>query len=165
MSLCNMGTALKLAHVLGSIGYCAALLALLLLHASLPDPAEVEQFAMLRIAMGNVVKWLLLPATALVVLSGLLAMAVSRTYKSAGWVWLKLATGVLILEGTLVYVQAPMERAGRQGLAALAGGFDFISQAPTLVAEWRSIWIILGVAVVNIVLGIYRPRLGRRRQA
>ncbi|MCY4264465.1 MAG: hypothetical protein OXE78_06380 [Gammaproteobacteria bacterium] len=158
----NTGKALKFAHIIGSTGFCAALLALLVLHASLPEPSKLEQFAMLRITMGNVVKWLLLPSTALVVLSGLFAMALNDIYKSAGWVWLKLATGVLILEGTLVYVQAPMERAGREGVAALAGEFDFISIGAILAAERNSAWVILGVALVNIVLGVYRPRLSRR---
>ncbi len=157
-----LAKSLKLAHVAGATGFCAALLALLVLHASLPDPRQIEQFAMLRIAMGNVASWLLLPSMLLVVVSGLISMAASEVYKNAGWVWLKLATGVLVLEGTLVYVQGPMERAGREGLRALAGEIDPATLATTLAAERNSIWIILGVAAVNVVLAIYRPKLSRR---
>lgn len=155
---------LKFLHIAGTIGFCAALLALLLLHASLPDPAQLEQFASIRLAMGNVAKWLLLPSTGLVVVSGLIAMALNDAYKNAGWVWVKLATGVLILEGTLVYVQAPMERAANNAQSALAGDFDPGSLGSVLNAEWNSIWVILGVAVVNIILGVYRPRILRRSQ-
>jgi uncharacterized membrane protein len=153
---------LKLAHIVGTIGFCAALLALLLLHASLPDPAQLEQFASIRLAMGNVAKWLLLPSTGLVVVSGLIAMAVNDVYKNAGWVWVKLATGVLILEGTLVYVQAPMERAANNAQSALEGDFDLSSLGTVLNSEWNSIWVILAVAVVNVVLGVFRPRIIRQ---
>lgn len=162
MSRITQSKTLKLAHVAGSTGFCAALLALLALHASLPEPGFTEEFVMLRIAMGNVAKWLLLPSTALVVVTGLFSMAASDVYKNAGWVWLKLATGILVLEGTLVYVQAPMERAARNGLLALEGEFDPSQLGATLASEWNSIWIILGVALVNVVLGVYRPKLSRR---
>ena len=153
---------MKFLHVIGSIGFCGALLALIVLHASLPDPEAVAQFAALRMAMGNVAAWVLLPSTGLVVVSGLLAMAMNDRFKSAGWTWAKLASGVLILEGTLVYVQAPMERAAGDALATLEGELDLSSLGATLVSEWASFWVILGVAAVNIVLGVYRPRFSRR---
>lgn len=156
---------LKFLHIVGTVGFCAALLALLVLHASLPDPSQLQQFASIRIAMGNVAKWLLLPSTGLVVVSGLIAMALNDVYKNAGWVWVKLATGVLILEGTLVYVQAPMERAANDARSALEGEFDLSSLGSVLGAEWSSIWVILAVAVVNIVLGVYRPRILRQSAA
>ena len=90
-------------------------------------------------------------------------MAFSDVYKNAGWVWIKLASGVLVFEGTLVHVQAPMERAARQGLAALAGEFDAGQLGATLDAEYYALWIILGVAVANIVLAIYQPKFSRAR--
>ena len=58
--------------------------------------------------MGAVATWIFLPALALTLLSGLLAMALNRAYLNAGWAWVKLATGVLMFEGGLVYVQGPM---------------------------------------------------------
>lgn len=156
---------LKFLHIISSTGFCAALLSLLILHASLPEAAEVEKFAMLRITMGNVAKWLLLPSAALVLVSGLLSMALSDAFKSAGWVWAKLATGVLVLEGTLVSVQAPMERAARNAQSALEGEFDLNNLDATLVTEWYSFWVILGIAIVNIILGVYRPRFSRRQKS
>jgi len=153
---------MKFLHIIGTIGFCAALLALLLLHASLPEPSQLEQFASIRLAMGNVAKWLLLPSTGLVVVSGLIAMAMNDVYKNAGWVWAKLLTGILVLEGTLVYVQAPMQRAANDAQAALDGDFDLSSLGTVLGAEWNSIWVILGVAMVNIFLGVYRPRFLRQ---
>lgn len=154
---------LKFLHIVGSTGYCAALLALIVLHGSLPDPAELEQFSALRIAMANIASWLLLPSTGLVMVSGLIAMGFNESYKVAGWAWAKLATGVLILEASLVYVQGPMERAAASARLALQGDVDLAILAGSLSSEWFSFWVVLGVAVVNIVLGVFRPRFSRKR--
>jgi uncharacterized membrane protein len=156
---------LKFLHIVGSTGYCAALLSLLVLHVSLPDPAELEQFSALRIVMGNIAAWLLLPSTGLVMVSGLIAMGFNESYKIAGWAWAKLATSVLVLEATLVYVQAPMERASASAQLALAGEADPISLVGSLASEWYSFWIVLGVAAINIVLGVFRPRFSRKRNS
>jgi len=117
---------------------------------------------MLRITMGNVATWLLLPSTGLAVVSGLFSMAANDLYKNAGWAWVKLATGVLVLEGTLVYVQAPMQRAAIAAQAALDGELDLSTLGTSLAAEWGSFWVILGVAAVNIGLAVFRPRIIRR---
>lgn len=153
---------MKLLHVIGSLGFCAALLALIMLHAALPDPEDQREFMALRVTMGLVAGWLLLPSTLLVLVSGLLAMALSEAYKNAGWVWAKLATGVLVMEGTLVYVQAPLEKAAANAQALAAGMFDPGELGVLLEAERNSVGIILGVAMVNILLGVYRPRFTRR---
>ncbi len=158
-----MRRALKFLHTMGAIGFCGALAALLALHASLPDPARLEQFAAVRISMGAVATWLLLPSMGLVVVSGLLAMAFGDNFHSAGWAWAKLATGVLVFEGTLVAVQGPMERAARDARAALGGELSPLELVAALRAEWGSLWVILGVAIINVVLGVWRPRFSRRQ--
>jgi uncharacterized membrane protein len=162
--MASMNKTMKLLHVIGSIGFCAGLLALLSLHASLPNPAQGREFAVLRETMGSVAVWLLLPSTALVVVSGLLAMAFSDYFKNAGWVWIKLATGVLVMEGTLVYVLAPMQKAAANAQTVLDDTFNPAELDQVLSAEWGSFWVILGLALVNILLGIYRPRLSRKIQ-
>lgn len=159
-----MRKALKLCHSLAAIGFCGALASLLVLHASLPDPVELERFAAVRIAMGAIATWLLLPSMALVVLTGMFSMAYTQSYASAGWVWAKLGSGILVLEGTLVSVQGPMERAARQAHAALAGEIDATVLTVPLQSEWGSIWVILGVGVVNVILGVWRPPLLRREK-
>ena len=99
-----MRKTLKFLHTVGAIGYAGAAAALLVLHAQLPDPEDLERFATLRMAMGAVAERILLPSIALVLVSGLLAMAFNRAFHNAGWVWLKLIFGVLVFEGTLVSV-------------------------------------------------------------
>jgi len=144
---------------MGAVGFIGAIAALLILHASLPEPTDLERFAILRSAMGNVAKWLLLPSMAAVVCSGLVSMAVVSAYQSAGWAWAKLLSGIVILEGTLVYVQAPMERAAERAAAALAGDLPVSALGTTLQPEWGSFWVIGGVAVANVALGVWRPSL------
>lgn len=157
-----MRKTLKFLHTMGSIGYCGALAGLLVLHTALPDPSDLERFATLRITMGRIAEWLLLPSIGVVTISGLLAMGATTAYLNAGWVWAKLASGILILEGTLVYVQAPMERAARQAQAALAGEIPWAELNAPLGSEWGSFWVLMTVGVVNVALGVWRPRFERR---
>ncbi len=159
MSRRALRSTIKFLHTMGAVGFIGAIAALLILHASLPEPTDLERFTILRTAMGNVAKWLLLPSMATVVCSGLLSMAVVSAYQSAGWAWAKLLSGIIILEGTLVYVQAPMERAAERAAAALAGETPVAELGVTLQPEWGSFWVIGGVAVANVALGVWRPRL------
>ncbi len=156
-----MRKTVKLLHTMGAVGFIGAIAALIALHVSLPDPSDVERFAAVRIGMANIAKWILLPSMATVVCSGLLSMAVVPAYGSAGWAWAKLLSGILILEGTLVYVQAPMRRAGERAMAALSGDPQTVELGATLQPEWGSFWVIGAVGVANVVLGIWRPRFIR----
>lgn len=159
-----MRRTLKFLHTMSAIGFTGAIAALIVLHTLLPDPSDLQRWAVLREAMGAVARWILFPSMAVVVVSGLFAMAASTIYQNAGWVWAKLLSGILVLEGTLVYVQAPMERGARAAEAALAGEVPVAELGASLGAEWGSFWVIGGVAVVNVVLGIWRPRFARRRR-
>jgi hypothetical protein len=149
---------LKILHTLGSVGFCGALAALLVIHASLPSPDDLERFAVLRTTMGTIARWMLLPSMGLVVVSGLFALGANPAFHSAGWVWIKLLSGILVFEGTLFSVQGPMERAARDARAGLAGEIDAVALAAPLHAEWVSLWIILMVGIANVVLGVWRPR-------
>lgn len=96
---------------MASIGFTGAPAALILLHLSLPDPTELERFAALREAPAMVATWLLPPSMAGVILSGLLSIAVTPAFHDVGRVRVKLAFGIVVFEGTLAFVQAPI-RAG-----------------------------------------------------
>lgn len=153
---------IKFLHTMASIGFLGAIIAFLVLHAHLPEPAELERFAALRIAMGAVARWVLLPSMGLVLVSGLLSMAVVPAYQNQGWVWAKLLSGAIVFEGTLVYVQGPMERAAERAQAALAGEVPVSDLGLTLSPEWGSFWVIGAVAVANVVLGVWRPRFRKK---
>jgi hypothetical protein len=149
---------LKFLHTMAAIGFTGGLASLLVLHASLPDPVELEPFAALRMAQGAVAQWILFPSMGLVLVSGLLAMAVTPSFQDRAWVWAKLATGILVFEGTLAYVQAPMERAAGRARMALSVEIPVTELGATLRPEWSSFWVMLCVGVANVVLGVWRPR-------
>ena len=137
---------------------------LLVLNHFTPEPAALAEYARMRAAMGAIASWLLLPSIAVVLFGGLMAMAMNPAYHNAGWAWIKLATGILVFEGTLSAVQGPLQKQAEIAAAALAGRIDPAQIGDTLGAEAASLWILLAVALVNVVLGIWRPR-SKRRQA
>lgn len=154
-----MRKVMKFLHTIAAIGYTGGIASLLVIHAALPAPSELQPFAALRMAQGAITQWILFPSMALVLVSGLLAMAVTPSFQDRAWVWAKLATGILVFEGTLAYVQAPMERAANRARLALTGEFPVADLGATLPPEWTTFWVMMSVAVVNVILGIWRPRL------
>ncbi|MBL8950262.1 MAG: hypothetical protein JNK82_05775, partial [Myxococcaceae bacterium] len=94
-----MRPTLKFLHELSSAGIIGALLThLVLLSVASATPVE---YATLRRAIEVLTRWVLLPSLAVVLLSGLFAIAVHRPYHSTGWPWLKALTGIALFEGTL----------------------------------------------------------------
>lgn len=149
----------KILHTLASMGFGGALAALIVLHLLLPEPADLQRFAALRIAQGAIAQWILLPSMAGVLLSGVLSMAITPGFHNAGWAWAKLGTGIIVFEGTLAFVQAPMERAADRARQALSGELSVAELGTSLPNEWGPFWVILAVAVLNVVLGVWRPRI------
>ena len=152
---------LKFLHTMGSAGLLGAMAALVVMLSLAPAPAALAGYAAVRGAMGAVATWIFLPSLALCLMSGLLAMALNRAYLNAGWAWIKLATGVLMFEGGLVYIQGPMKREAEQSARALAGLFDPAALARSLEGERGTLWVLLAVATANVALGIWRPRILR----
>jgi hypothetical protein len=152
---------LKFLHTMGAAGVLGAMASLVVMLALAPAPAALPGYAAIRGAMGAVATWVFLPSLAVTLLSGLLAMALNRGYLNAGWAWVKLATGVLMFEGGLVYVQGPMRREAEQSAQALAGLLDPTALAASLEGERGTLWVLLAVATANVVLGIWRPRILR----
>ncbi|MFD1278749.1 hypothetical protein [Methylobacterium goesingense] len=152
---------MKFLHTMGATGLMGAMAALVVMLGVAPPPSALGGYAAARGAMGAVATWIVLPSLALTLVSGLLAMTLNRGLLQAGWAWLKLATGVLMFEGVLVYVQGPMRQEAEQSALALAGRVDPATLAETLGAERNTLWVLLAVATANVVLGIWRPRLLR----
>jgi hypothetical protein len=155
---------LKLLHVLGTVGMLGALAAMLVLHTLLPPPEDLAGYTILRVAVSRIAEWLLLPSLGLVLVSGLLAMAAGKHFHNAGWAWVKLALGVVMFEGTLLAVQGPAEREAILAQRVTGGEASPAELALSLASEWYSLWIIALLAVLNIALGIWRPRFRRATQ-
>jgi hypothetical protein len=152
---------LKFLHTMGAIGLMGAMAALVVMLSVAPPPSALAGYAAVRGAMGAVATWIVLPSLALTLVSGLLAMVMNRAYLNAGWAWLKLATGVLMFEGVLVYMQGPMRQEAEQSAGALTGQVDPATLAASLGPERNTLWVLLFVATANVVLGIWRPRILR----
>ncbi|MEE4204332.1 MAG: hypothetical protein V2I45_11930 [Halieaceae bacterium] len=153
---------LKFLHTLGAIGMLGAMACLLAALTLIVDPTEdLQTYAAQRDIMNAIAGWILLPSLGITIVSGLFSMAVVKGYHNAGWAWMKLATGVVMFEGTLLAVQGPIEAEAAKVQQALNGGVDVMALAMTVSAEWSSLWVLGAVAIANVALGVWRPRFGR----
>ena len=153
---------MKFLHQLGAVGSLGGFAACVVLVALAPRESLVE-YAAWRAAIVAVGQWLLVPSLALVLVSGLLAIAIHRPYHDAGWAWVKALLGLVMFEGTLLTVQASGRRAAEvAALAAQSGTPDPAALEPLLRTEWLGLWTMLVLALANIVLAVWRPRLGPR---
>ena len=155
---------LKIVHLLASAGLIGALAAYLVLVLKAPGATPAE-FAAIRQGIHLVSKWIVLPSLLFVLLSGLLSMAAHRPFMNAGWVWIKALLGLAMFEGTLLSVQSNAQRGAELAARALTGKGDPAALAELLRHERAGLWTILLLSAVNVVIGVWRPRLGRRRDA
>lgn len=158
-----MRRVLKFLHTMGAVGLMGSMASLVVLIGFVPPPTALAQYALLRGAMGAVSSWIFLPSLALTLVAGLLAVAANRAYHNAAWAWVKLATGILVFEGGFVAVQGPMQEEAARSARALAGQIDPATLGGSLGAERATLWVLLAVATANVMLGIWRPSLGQRR--
>jgi uncharacterized membrane protein len=152
---------LKFLHTIGAIGLMGSMASLLVLIRVTPSPADLALYAEMRGAMAAIATWIFFPSLALTLAAGLLAIAVNRTFHDAGWVWAKLATGVLMFEGGFVYVLGPLQEEAKRSASALAGQLDPAALTGSYGAERGTMWLLLVISTVNVVLAIWRPRFIR----
>jgi hypothetical protein len=151
---------LKFLHTLAAIGFAGGLAAYMLVLTGAPEVSSVSEYAALRASLVPVTKWLLMPSMLLGLISGLLAMAVSPTFQNAPWVWAKALSGILIFEAGLSAIDAPIRSAAAASAQAVAGEVDPRILADLVRDEWGAWWALLGLAVANVALAIWRPRFG-----
>ena len=154
---------MKFLHVMGAIGMIGALAAILVVHASLPPATDVDAYVQMREVLDDLARYLLFPSLGLVLFSGLMSMSLGKFFTGAPWAWAKLALGVVMFEGTLFAVQGPMQREAELARRVMEGSADAAELGLSLQSEWGSVWVILLVAVANVVLGVWRPRFQRPR--
>ena len=142
---------LKFAHTLGAAGFMGGAVALIVVAVGVRAPVAGAGELLLVGAMAKVAAWIIGPSMILVVVSGLLAMAVNPAFHDVGWIWLKAATGVLVLEGGL-HALGPLEEAAKRGL-------DPSGAMGLFAAEIGTLWVLLAVSAANVALGVWRPRL------
>lgn len=149
---------LKICHEIGAIGVLGSFAAYVVLVATAPTHS-VEGYAAVRQGIAAIAKWLLVPSLALVLISGLLAIAATAAFKDAGWAWIKAFLGISLFEGTLLTVGAGARRASELSTLAVSNRGDGAELAQLLHSEWGTLWVLLGLAVINVILAVWRPRI------
>lgn len=152
---------IKILHEVGAIGVVGSFAACIVLGAKAP-PLPLIAYAAARQQIAVIAQWLLVPSLAVVLISGLLAIAANKAYVDAGWAWLKALLGVSMFEGTLVTVAGSARHAAELSALAAAGHADPAQLAQVLRTESGSLWLLLTLALANIVIAVWRPRLYRR---
>ncbi|MCF8205089.1 MAG: hypothetical protein K9J82_08445 [Methylotenera sp.] len=146
--------AAKVLHELASIGFGGGLAACLFING-LADRGTAETFATARAAFAAIANYLLVPSMAVVVVSGLLAIAATRGYMDAGWAWLKALLGITVFEATLMVVGSGSRH--EEMLAAFTA--DPVTLQALLRSERNTLWLLIALSVLNVVLAVWRPRL------
>ncbi len=154
---------LKFLHTVGAIGLMGSTASLLVLIAFAPEPSAVADYARALGPMRGVANWVFLPSLALTLFSGLLSMAASRAFQSVGWVWVKLATGILVFKAGLLSIHGPILQKAELSAQAAANEGDVAELGLSLGPEWGALWVMMALATANVALGVWRPRLRRRR--
>ncbi len=152
---------LKALHELGAVGVMGSFAACLVLVATAPSQPPAA-YAAVRHGIAAIAQWLLVPSLGLVLVSGLLALAINKAYHDAGWAWLKALLGIGMFEGTLLTVGASARRAADLSAMAASGAPDPAQLAEVLRTEWGGLWLLLSLALANIVLAVWRPKFSRR---
>jgi hypothetical protein len=152
---------MKFLHSMGAIGMMGAIAALLVLIRLVPKPLSLPEHASAYRAMADIANYILYPSMVVTVIAGLLAIAINRGFHNAGWAWVKMASGILVFEGSLVSIIGPIGAEARRSSEALLGQIDPATLVSIESSLGASLWVMLGVSTANVVFGIWRPRLTR----
>jgi hypothetical protein len=155
-----LGKSLKWLHEIGAIGVLGSFAACIVLLATAPRASPLA-FAGVMQGIAAISKCLLVPSLAIVLISGLLAIAANDAYKNAAWAWLKALLGIGTFEGTLLTVGSSARHAAELSALAVSGRGDPAQLAQFLRTEWGGLWVLAALALLNVVLAVWRPRLYR----
>jgi hypothetical protein len=144
--------------MLGAAGMIGAMAAVAIVMILAPAAVGASGYGPVVAAMAKIAAWIIGPSVVLTVISGLLAIAAHAPFQDAGWVWVKAATGILVLEGA-VHVLGPIQEAAKRGAGALAAGPDPAALALLLTSEANTMWVLIAVSAANVALAVWRPRL------
>ena len=145
---------------MGAVGFMGSLACLPVLENIAPTPRFLTSYALIRSAMGMIANWVFFPSFFLTLVPGLLALAVTPAFQKATWVWIKAASGILIFAGGL-HALAPIQDEARLSAEAIAGRLDPARLEGVSEGTTATMWILLAIAIANVVLAIWRHRIFR----
>jgi hypothetical protein len=160
-----MRKTLKILHSLGAAGLTGAVLVHLVLLYTLPATTELAEYAAVRSGIALVTQWVLLPSLAVMLVSGLLAIAAHTPFGNFAWVWLKFALTLSIFQPILMWIHGPAHREAEAAMALLADASADVRLEGASAIEQGMLWVTLATCVANVVLAIWRPRFQRRMAA
>ncbi len=161
-----MKKVLKLMHWAGAIAVLGGMVVMMLLVATAPDrSADLAGYAAVRGSLSTLANWVIVPGLGVTLFSGLMGMAIHPPFHSAGWALTKALSGLVLFESSLATIVAPADEAARVTAQALAGDIDQAAMVAGINDIWGAWWVLLAIAVLNVVLGIWRPRFRRRVEA
>ncbi|MBX9759528.1 MAG: DUF2269 family protein [Beijerinckiaceae bacterium] len=159
-----MRKALKVLHSLASCGLIGSLLAYGVLLLWAPQESA-QQYADMRRTIAAISDYVLIPSLAIALVTGLLAMMVQRAFQEMRWVWLKALLGLAMFEASLAVVQAKAGAAATLSAQVAAGAAPRESLDAVISSEWTTLIAITVLSVAQVVVGVWRPSLKRRRAA
>lgn len=157
-----MRKTLKILHTLAACGIIGGILVYMILLLGAPKETPAA-YADLRESIAMVSNYVLIPSLALVLVSGLLSMAVHHPFLNKRWAWFKAALGILMFKGVLAVVGTHADYAAAVSRKIANGEAPADELATALTYEWDTLWVVMAISVVNVILGVWRPRLERRR--
>ncbi len=155
---------LKILHTVSSCGLIGGLLAYMVILITAPQ-ATPSSYADMRVTIAANSNHVLLPSLAVALISGLLAMAAHRPDTEKVWAWIKAATGIPMFKGVLTIVGAKADYAASVSERIASGEVDVEVLETALAYEWQALITILAISVLNVVLGVWRPNIKRRRNS
>ncbi len=158
----SMRKAVKFLHTLASCGLIGALLGYMIVLIYAPQDTA-RTYADVRHTINALCNYLLFPSLAVALVTGLLSMVVHQPFMDKRWVWFKAALGLGMLEATLAVIQSKANYAAKISAKIAAGEADAGALTSALSTEWTSLCAIMALSIANIVLGVWRPPLYKRR--
>lgn len=153
-----MRKTVKILHTVSGSGLIGGLGAYMLLLVFAPQGTP-EEYADLRTIIVVLSTYLLLPSLALALITGLLSMVVHYPFREQGWAWVKAVTGILLFEGVLAIIGAKATYAAEVSRKIAEGTAAPNALHSLIQLEWGTLWVVMAITLVNVALGVWRPRL------
>lgn len=156
-----MRKTIKILHTIASAGLIGGLGCYMILLVAGPQ-TTLSVYADLRQSIALISNSVILPSMALALVTGLISMIVHRPFRDKGWVWVKALLGILMFKGVLTVISAKADYAATVAHRIAVGDAPQDALESLLAMEWGTLIIVTVIAVANIVLGVWRPKLSTK---
>jgi len=159
-----MRKTIKIIHSLASCGLIGGLAAYMIVLAWSPQ-ASPAQYADVRQTIAAISNYILVPSLGVALVTGLVAMMVQRAFQEMRWVWLKAVLGLAMFEATLAVIQGKANYGYETARKVAEGVETREALSAALTSEWTSLYAIMALSLAQVILGVWRPPLYKRKSA